>query len=163
MFKRFFPFLRGNVAPVEASQDPADGTTTELPIKTLVGAQSVIEGTVSDPLGVKVDGTVKGSVKVDGDGLLIVSKGAVIDGSVLAKRAVIAGSVKGQVLVSQLRVLSSARIEGNLRYATIAAEDGAQIRGLLSDEKVGEADSLEKVQKLATRDAAPRVRLQQVS
>lgn len=114
---------------LDAQESPSQ--SADVPVKTLIGAGCVIEGDIVEPEGVKIDGRVVGAVTVDGEGLLIVSAGAYVEGVISARKAVIAGRVKGQICVTRLRVMASAEIDGNMRYATITMEDGARIRGMV--------------------------------
>ncbi len=95
---------------------------------TVVGAGSEIEGSVRAPDGLQVDGTIVGSVDVDGG--MSVGPGGVIRGEVRADSAAVAGRVEGTVVVEGLlHVLETGVLEGEVEYGTLSVDEGGQLGG----------------------------------
>ena len=94
----------------------------------IIGAGSVVEGTLRAGGNVHVSGTIKGNVEVDGR--TVVMQGGVIDGELVSSSAEVAGHVKGQVRCSDRLVLKpSAVIDGDIQTAKLVIEDGATFNG----------------------------------
>lgn len=94
----------------------------------IIGASTVVEGTLRSSGNVNISGTVNGNVEVEGR--TMVMAGGVVDGEVVSTSAEIAGTVKGQVVVRERLVLKgSAVIEGDIRTGKLVIEDGATFNG----------------------------------
>lgn len=85
-------------------------------IRGLIPAGMRIDGTVRSQHGLKVDGQVAGSIEIEGDGLLVISPGAEILGSIKAKRALVLGTVHGGAVVDALVVHRQGRLNGEVKY-----------------------------------------------
>lgn len=85
-------------------------------------------GNIDTMGGVRVDGTVKGSVKAGGD-VTIGAEGA-IEGNVTAFNANIAGRVNGKIIATgAVRMLSGSKLTGDLLASSFAIEQGAYYTG----------------------------------
>jgi cytoskeletal protein CcmA (bactofilin family) len=107
---------------------------TQKTIGTLIGAGTVIEGTVSYTGGLRIDGTVKGDVRcMTGDAcMVIVSEHGKVEGEVHAAHLVVSGSVTGPLHVSELLELQpKARITGDVHYRAVEIHHGAVVEGRL--------------------------------
>lgn len=104
-----------------ATSNPADQ-------HNIIGAATVLEGTLRADGNVNIAGTVNGNVEVEGR--TIVAAGGVIDGEVVSTSAEIAGTVRGQLAVSERLVLkATAVVEGDIRTGKLVVEDGATFDG----------------------------------
>ncbi len=111
-------------------KEPAPGA----PIDTLVSASTRIQGDIAFSGGLHLDGQVTGSVKADPAtaSRLVVSRSAVVEGSVVAGVVEVEGVVRGDIEAPVRVVLGpAARVEGNLHYGTIEMAAGARINGKL--------------------------------
>jgi cytoskeletal protein CcmA (bactofilin family) len=104
-------------------------------IASLVGATTTITGDVEFSGGLRIDGTVKGSVRcVDGEkgGLLVVSESGRVEGEVCAAHLVVAGRIDGPVAAEQLIELQpKARVHGDVRYRALEMHHGAVVEGMM--------------------------------
>lgn len=103
-------------------------------IDTLVGQHTVIEGDVRFSGGLHVDGTIKGNVIAENDGIsmLSVSENGTIEGEVSVPYVVLNGVVIGDVHGSEhVELQSKARITGNVYYNLIEMAIGAEVNGKL--------------------------------
>jgi cytoskeletal protein CcmA (bactofilin family) len=113
-------------------------------IDTLIGAGTRIIGDVQFSGGFHVDGHVKGNVDAPADSgaTLSVSDSGVVEGSVAVPNVVLNGTVKGDILAhDRVELGATARVTGNVYYALIEMEMGAEINGKLIHEprKAGQA------------------------
>jgi cytoskeletal protein CcmA (bactofilin family) len=106
-------------------------------IDTLIGAGTRIIGDVQFTGGFHVDGHVKGNVDAppDSGATLSVSDSGVVEGSVAVPNVILNGSVKGDILAhDRVELGATARVSGNVYYALIEMEMGAEINGKLIHE-----------------------------
>ena len=104
-------------------------------IDSLIGAGTVVEGSLRFTGGLRIDGEVKGAVEAS-DGasasVLVVSEHARVEGAVKVAHLVSNGVIVGPVSVSDsLELQSKARIVGDVEYALIEMHQGAVIEGRL--------------------------------
>ena len=90
--------------------------------------------------GLKIVGSVtaEGLVQVDGqiDGelhctLLVIARGARVNGTVAAKRVVVDGKVEGPIQGGEVVLKSQAHVVGDVHYQSLAIESGAYFDGRL--------------------------------
>ncbi|MEL6615951.1 MAG: polymer-forming cytoskeletal protein [Bacteroidota bacterium] len=94
----------------------------------IIGAGSVVEGTLRAGGNVHVAGTIHGNVEVKGR--TVVMPGGTVDGELTSTSAEVGGHVKGQVTCSERLVLKpTAVIDGDIRTAKLVIEDGATFNG----------------------------------
>lgn len=106
-------------------------------IDTLIGGGTRIIGDVQFAGGFHVDGHVKGNVDAPADSgaTLSVSDSGVVEGSVAVPNVILNGTVKGDILAHErVELGATARVTGNVYYALIEMEMGAEITGKLIHE-----------------------------
>ncbi len=85
-------------------------------------------GNIDTLSGVRVDGTVKGSVKAGGD--ITIGVDGAVDGSVSAINVNIAGRINGNLTASgAVQMLSGSKLTGDLVASSFAIENGAYYKG----------------------------------
>jgi cytoskeletal protein CcmA (bactofilin family) len=116
---------------------------------TIIAGGVKVEGDFASPGDVRIEGTVIGTVKADGD--ILITETAVIEADVTATSATVAGEIKGDLtLTEKLELLSSAKVRGNLSCRSLTVEVGAIIAGNC---QVGvEKAAVEKVAATARRE-----------
>jgi cytoskeletal protein CcmA (bactofilin family) len=108
------------VAPV-----PAGRSTSYL------GPGLLIQGEISGNEDLRLDSTVDGLVSIGGFRLTL-GPGGHVNGDIVAREALIAGEVTGDVRVrDRIEIAKSASIEGDLSTAKIVIEEGAYFKGNL--------------------------------
>lgn len=103
-------------------------------IDTLVGAETVIEGSVTFSGGLRVDGCIRGDVReVAGKtGTLVLSEHGRIEGTIDVAHAVINGTVVGPVNArAYVELQAKSRVTGDVRYKTLEIHMGALVEGQL--------------------------------
>jgi len=101
-------------------------------METLIGAGTTFQGDISFEGGIRVDGTVEGTISApdDSSSRLVITDQAKIKGEVRVPHVVVNGSVVGNVHSSErLELQRQARVEGDLYYEVIQMEEGASVTG----------------------------------
>lgn len=101
-------------------------------IDTLIGARTHIEGSIKFSGGLRIDGSVRGTLVSEGDqkSVLMLSEKGVIEGEVRAPHVVINGTLRGDIVASERVELSTqARVTGNIYYKILEMAAGAEVSG----------------------------------
>ena len=126
---------QGADVPAAAVPDPASSIKSlrlSENIRSLIASGMFVKGQIETKEGIKIDGTVEGSVKVTGEGSIVVDESGKVIGDLIASRAIILGCVTGNIFCDQVVVYSLARITGDIKYGAIKIADGALINGSLA-------------------------------
>jgi cytoskeletal protein CcmA (bactofilin family) len=103
--------------------DPRDSL-----VNSIIGAGSAVDGDIDVNGLLRIDGDVRGSVRVTGK--IIVGASGRIEAPIRAKSAIIGGIVKGDIYVSErLRILSGGVVIGNVFAPRFEAEEGTVVHG----------------------------------
>jgi len=95
---------------------------------TLLGENTIIEGTIRSQASMRIEGRVVGEVRCDGD--LTVGEKANVESHITARNVIIAGKVKGDVTASgKLAITSTGQLIGNVSAASLTIEEGAVFSG----------------------------------
>ena len=101
-------------------------------ITTLIDKDIVISGDTIYTGGIRIDGKIKGNLKVHGDegSLLIMGYGSKITGDVEVEKAIINGEINGNVKCHDyLELNTNAIVNGSIEYDIIEVQEGAKITG----------------------------------
>lgn len=100
-------------------------------VDTLLGVNTVFEGNIESQGTVRVDGKVKGDLKVSGD--VFVGNNGSISGNVFANNVHLAGTIDGNIhAAGVLRILSTARLYGDIQVHSFVADEGGIFQGKCS-------------------------------
>jgi cytoskeletal protein CcmA (bactofilin family) len=124
--------------------------TSQPRIDTLIGPGTKLHGDLDFDGGLHLDGQITGNVRAPkGKGaVLSVSEHGCIEGSVEVPIVILNGTVKGDILSAErVELGATARVHGNVHYATIETAVGAQITGKLIHDVAGATKG---------RDAGPK-------
>ena len=103
-------------------------------IDTLIAQGCRIEGDVIFEGGLRIDGHVKGEIKLESTAPahLVLGRSGRISGGVWADYVLIDGLVEGNLhITGRVELLSRARIIGNIHYESLRLQPGATVTGLL--------------------------------
>lgn len=104
-------------------------------IASLIGAGSTFVGDLTFSGGLRIDGTVRGSVHCvggEGAGMLVISEQGAVEGEVRAAHLVVSGRINGPVFTTELVELQpKARVEGDVHYRALEMHHGAIVDGRL--------------------------------
>ncbi len=95
-------------------------------VETVLGEGAVFEGTVSCEGSIKVEGVLKGDVKV-GDSIVVGPNGSVT-GDVRAGEVIVFGKVNGKIDAGTLEIKSAGEITGEVLVETLITEAGGVMR-----------------------------------
>ena len=104
-----------------------NGSQSGSSMETVIGTDTVIQGTVSSKGSLRVDGKIEGGI-TDADSVVIGETGDV-QGDVNARSVVIGGKVIGNITATNIEILSEAAIHGDIKTAALAISDGASFEG----------------------------------
>ncbi|HZF96985.1 MAG TPA: polymer-forming cytoskeletal protein [Pseudoxanthomonas sp.] len=114
----------------------ATPTTTTVPShavepqgkESLIASDLTIEGKIEGTGHVRIAGKFKGEVNVQGD--LTIETGAKLNGGLRARKVVIAGELEGNIeAASQVELLSSGVLVGDLKAGSLTVAAGSRMRG----------------------------------
>lgn len=104
-------------------------TQSQQSIQTIIGSETVFEGTVTTKSPMRVDGIVKGDI--DSVNTVIVGPTGEINGTVKANDLYIAGTINGDVEVTnKTEFVSGGYLHGNLSTMDLIMENGASFDGM---------------------------------
>lgn len=122
-------------------------------IDSLIGAGTVIEGSIQFTGGLRIDGHVKGNVNAGGEqsATLVVSEQARVDGEIHVSHVVINGTVNGPIYANDfLELQNKAKVTGDIHYKTLEMHLGASVQGHLLLLTSGEAGSVVELKRTAS-------------
>jgi cytoskeletal protein CcmA (bactofilin family) len=129
-------------------------------IASLIGAGSTLVGDLAFSGGLRIDGTVRGSVRCvggEGSGMLVVSEQGAIEGEVRAAHLVVAGRITGPVYTTELVELQpKARVNGDVHYRALEMHHGAIVEGRLVHESSAQEGRNGPKLAVAASNAAPK-------
>lgn len=103
---------------------------------SIIGQTLRIDGNLLISQCVRVDGVVNGNIfQEEGkETTVAVAKGALVTGDIRAQHVIISGEVNGNIFSSdRVELLSTAHVQGDIRYGSIGLEVGARISGNLAE------------------------------
>ena len=100
----------------------------EAPNISLIGAGTVIVGELTAKGDIRIDGSVKGKVNVQGK--IVLGTSGVIEGEIKAGSADISGVVRGVMSISgALAMKATSKIDGDIKVGKLSIEPGALFIG----------------------------------
>jgi len=130
---------------MQTNNDSQRGTSQQAPAtsnsmgrsSSYLGAGLQIKGEISGNEDLKLDSKVEGLISIGGFRLTM-GPTARLDGDIVAREAVIAGEVHGDISAfDRIEVTKSASIVGDLTTSKILIEEGAYFKGGIEIGKVG--------------------------
>ena len=118
-------------------------------MSSIIGPDFKVDGDISINGNIIVYGEVRGNVICDG--LLTMSKKAVIIGDIKTSNADISGTIEGDLRAKEKISLSSSSIlKGNLSASILVIQDGATFNGLCTMASKEKNISIAKIKKIAS-------------
>jgi len=97
-------------------------------IDTLIGKNTVIEGSLNAEGTVRIEGKLKGDVNISGN--LIVGDAGFVIGNVKADSVLLSGVIEGNITVeNHLHLTSSSKLTGDIEAKNIIIDEGAVFNG----------------------------------
>ena len=100
-------------------------------VVNIIGQGTSILGDINSNGDVRIDGTLKGSIKTEGK--VVLGKEGVVEGDVICQNADISGIIKAKITVSNLLSLKeTAKLKGDIVTNKLSIEPGAEFTGSCS-------------------------------
>jgi len=107
---------------------------------SIISSNLVITGNLESDGDIQLDGQINGDVRTNN---LTVGEHAVVNGGVVAKTVMVAGTVNGEIKAEEVELVSSAKVTGDITHGSLSIQAGAFLQGLCKrledDVPVGEA------------------------
>ena len=121
-------------------------------VVNIIGQGTSIIGDINSNGDIRVDGTLKGSIKTEGK--VVLGKEGVVEGDVICQNADISGVIKAKITVSNLLSLKeTAKLKGDIVTNKLSIEPGAEFTGSCSMgaviREIKNADQVTKKEKTA--------------
>lgn len=114
--------MLGNFKNKEKSSSTSQG------LLNLIGPGTEIKGDLICEGDIRIDGRVDGSVRVGQR--LVIGEGGMVNGNIKAGNAIIAGSVTGNIISTQITILhGKSAVKGDIHTSQIIIESGARFNG----------------------------------
>jgi len=130
-----------NLEPVRAAAPAPAARPGEAAKESVLAAGLTIEGKIEGAGNVRVAGSFKGDVHVQGN--LTIEQGAKITGSVRAHTVVVGGELEGNIdAATRVELLQTGVLNGDLKAGSLTVAAGSRMRGRAEfgwDEKDGKA------------------------
>lgn len=95
--------------------------------ETVLGATSVMEGSLRCAGNIRLDGQFSGMLQINGN--VLVGETAMIEADINGDNISIAGTVRGNVMGKRLQLLRTARVFGDITATAFSSDEGALIEG----------------------------------
>ena len=151
-------------APASNVAIDISGLNAETPQKSnsIIDEMLKMKGDLESDGDILIQGKVNGNVRCK---LLVVDKGATVDGGISADEVIIRGTTNGKIQANRVRLEDTAHVSSEIFHRSFAVHEGARIEGALfyrenplSDDDKANA-STAKVEKAAkpaaTKEPAP--------
>lgn len=97
-------------------------------ITTIVGSDTVVEGTIITKSSVRIDGTLIGGVSAEG--VVILSKNGKIKGNIMAENIVVAGVIEGNMQIREkVNVEPTGEIYGDITTKSLLIDEESVFQG----------------------------------
>lgn len=115
-------------APISAAQPTSEWRPAgPEPTTLLIPADSVVEGTISSPGVVRIEGALRGEVRAP---TVVLTASGRIEGRVTGTLVTIKGILEGSAVARDIELARTATVDAELTYDEISIERGARVRGL---------------------------------
>lgn len=120
------PDLPDLPSPSQARKPAAAPAPSAARVASILSADLTFEGNITGGGELQIDGTVKGDVRV---GRLVVGETGAVDGAVHADQVEVRGRVVGSVAGKQVKLTSTAYVDGDVTHEQLSIETGAYFQG----------------------------------
>lgn len=110
---------------------------------TVIGAGTVVEGTLKAGMSARIDGTINGDVT--SSGTIVVANDGVVNGNISAADVKISGMVKGNVTVTgKIDLVAEGKLIGDIKAGSLSIAETAVFEGNCKMQYDAEADKKEE-------------------
>lgn len=128
-------------------------TSAATPGESLIAAEDTFEGEIKTTIGVRVLGTVRGTIESERS--VRIEEGARVEADITAEEVVIAGTYSGTLTCrNRVEITSTANVSGKIDTAKLYLHEGGFFDGALHMQRPGAAETPRAG--TATEEARPR-------
>lgn len=113
---------------------------------SVISEECYFQGTLDLQGSVRVDGKLEGNV--DNAQYVTVSKNGFMKGNISAKGVVIIGTLEGDICADSVEILSTAKLNGNVRSKKILIEGGAEVNASIKVVNKPETENFEDEERI---------------
>ncbi len=109
---------------------------------SIIGTGMRVVGDITADGVVKVEGTVVGTIRAGRQ--VLVAKGGVVEGDLIAREAIVGGEVRGSIEASErLELQATSVVHGDIATHRLLVQEGGEINGVvrMGDATGGEAET----------------------
>lgn len=109
---------------------------------SIIGTGMRVVGDITADGVVKVEGTVVGTIRAGRQ--VLVAKGGVVEGDVIAREAIVGGEVRGSIEASErLELQATSVVHGDIATRRLLVQEGGEVNGVvrMGDVASGESES----------------------
>lgn len=97
-------------------------------LDTLIGKETIFHGNIQATGTIRIDGELKGEVRVKGD--LVIGDSGKIEATVEARNVLVGGYIKGNIYATgRVDLAPTAKIFGYMKVKNLVIEEGALFKG----------------------------------
>ncbi len=97
-------------------------------VETIIGKGTCLKGNIKAKGSIRIDGQLDGDVEAEGD--VVVGPTGILQASIKARKATLAGTINGNVTVlDKLELLPTAKLIGDVKVGSIIIGEGAVFQG----------------------------------
>jgi cytoskeletal protein CcmA (bactofilin family) len=98
-------------------------------LDTLIGANTVFEGSIHSDCSVCVEGSIRGRIEAKGE--VVVGRQGKVEADIYADSVVVGGQIIGNINArSRLEITATGRVTGDIEATTITVAEGGMVDGL---------------------------------
>ena len=110
---------------------------------TVIGAGTVLEGTLKAGMSARIDGTINGDVT--SSGTIVVANEGVVNGNISAADVKISGTVKGNVTATgKIELVADGKLIGDIKAGSLSIAETAIFEGNCKMQYEAETDKKEE-------------------
>ncbi len=95
---------------------------------TLIGEGNLMEGNLTSPQSLRIDGKIIGDIKTEGT--LYIGETGEVEGSIIAAKVILSGSVRGNIeSFETLRITAKGKLMGNATIKTLIIDENGIFEG----------------------------------
>lgn len=136
------------------ARDRGDSATAPEAVISIVGPGMKVVGDCETDGTVRIEGTIKGSVRAGK--AVVVGKDGTVEGDIFTQDAVVSGRIVGSLMAeSRLEVQASAEIEGEVKARRMQLDEGAVLNGKVTMGQAAAEDMSVRPAPAPLPDSAP--------
>jgi cytoskeletal protein CcmA (bactofilin family) len=98
-------------------------------LDTIIGANTVFEGSIQSECSVCVEGKIKGRIEAKGE--VVIGREGEVEADIYADRVIVGGQIIGNIhALSRLEITATGRVRGDIEATKITVAEGGLVDGM---------------------------------